>query len=51
MFNKIDMINDEETGKKIDIFNKKIKKKIYIISALKHKGLTTIKRILVSYVY
>ncbi len=51
VFNKIDMINDEEINKKIDIFNKKIKKKIYTISALKHKGLKTIKKILVSYVY
>ena len=51
VFNKIDMISDEEVNKKIDIFNKKIKKKIYTISVLKHKGLTAIKRILVSYVY
>ena len=51
VFNKIDMINDEEINKKIDIFNKKIKKKIYTISALKHKGLKTIKKILVSYVH
>jgi hypothetical protein len=45
------MINDEEINKKIDIFNKKIKKKIYTISALKHKGLKTIKKILVSYAH
>ena len=51
VFNKIDMISDEEVNKKIDIFNKKIKKKIYTISTLKHKGLTTIKRMLVRYVY
>ena len=51
VFNKIDMVNDEEINKKIDIFNKKIKKKIYTISALKHKGLKTIKKILVSYVH
>ncbi len=51
VFNKIDMINDEEINKKIDIFNKKIKKKIYKISALKHKGLKTIKKILVSYAH
>ena len=49
VFNKIDMINDEEINKKIDIFSKKIKKKIYTISALKQKGLTTIKRILIQY--
>ena len=51
VFNKIDMISDEEIKKKIDFFRKKIKKKIYTISALKHKGLTTIKRVLVSYVH
>ena len=51
VFNKIDMVNNEEINKKIDIFNKKVKKKIYTISALKHKGLKTIKEILVSYVY
>ena len=51
VLNKIDMISDEETNKKIETFSKKIKKKIYTISVLKHKGLTAIKRILVSYVY
>ena len=51
VFNKIDMINNEEINKKIDIFNKKVKKKIYTISALKHKGLKTIKEILISYVH
>jgi len=51
VFNKIDMVNNEEINKKIDIFNKKIKKKIYTISALKHKGLKTVKKMLVSYVH
>ena len=51
VFNKIDMISNEEVNKKIDIFNKKIKKKIYTISALKHTGLTAIKRALVKYVH
>ena len=45
------MISENEINKKIHIFNKKIKKKIYTISALKHKGLKTIKEILVSYVH
>ena len=40
-----------QINKKINAFSKKIKKKIYSISALKHKGLTTIKRMLVNYVY
>ena len=51
VFNKIDMVSDPEINKKIDIFAKKIKKKIYPISALKHKGLTTIKRELIKYVH
>ena len=51
VFNKTDMVNDEEINEKKDIFNKKIRKKIYTISALKHKGLTTIKRALISYVH
>ena len=41
----------DKKNKKIEIFNKKIKKKIYIISALKHKNLTNIKKILVRYVH
>ena len=51
VFNKIDMVNKEEIDNKINIFSKKMKKKIYTISALKHKGLNTIKKILVGYVY
>jgi len=51
VFNKIDMINEEEINKKIDTFQKKIKKKIFTISALKHIGLKIIKKNLVSYVY
>ena len=51
VFNKIDMINNEDINKKMNIFNKKIKKRIYTISALKHKGLKTIKKILISYVH
>ncbi|SVB92538.1 uncharacterized protein METZ01_LOCUS245392 [marine metagenome] len=51
VFNKIDMINEEEINKKIDAFQKKIKKKIFTISALKHIGLKIIKKNLVSYVY
>ena len=51
VFNKIDMVSSDEIDKKIDIFSKKIRKKIYTISALKHKGLSTIKKILVRYVH
>ena len=49
VFNKVDMLNDEEINKKIEIFRKKIKKKIFTISALKHKGLENIKKILIKY--
>jgi len=51
VFNKIDIATDEEIKKKIDHFRRKIRKKIYTISALKHKGLTTIKKLLISYVH
>tara|TARA_B100000029_G_C17476883_1_gene924106 strand:- start:354 stop:1340 length:987 start_codon:yes stop_codon:yes gene_type:complete len=51
VLNKIDMISDEETQEKIKILNNKIRKKIYAISALKHKGLNSIKKILISYVH
>ena len=45
------MVSEDEINKKIDIFNKKIKKKIYKISALKQKGIIDIKRALVRYVH
>ena len=51
VLNKIDMINEKEINKKIDILKKKIKKKIFTISALKHIGLKTIKKNLISYVH
>ena len=51
VFNKIDMISDDVISKKINDFKKKIKKKIYKISALKHQGLNVIKRILISNVH
>ena len=51
VFNKTDMISEEEINKKINIFKKKLKKKIYTISALKNKGLKTIKKILINYVH
>ena len=49
VFNKVDMLDEEEINKKVDVFKKKIKKKIFKISALKHIGLKTIKKNLVSY--
>jgi len=51
VFNKIDMVSDAEINKKLDIFNKKIKKKIYKISALKQQGIIDIKKILIKYVH
>ena len=51
VFNKIDMIGEEEINKKIDIFKKKIKKEIFTISALKNIGLKTIKKNLFNYVH
>jgi len=49
VFNKIDMASDDEIDKKVNIFSKKIKKKIYKISALKHKGIIDIKKALIRY--
>tara|TARA_B100000700_G_scaffold276352_1_gene322835 strand:+ start:816 stop:1799 length:984 start_codon:yes stop_codon:yes gene_type:complete len=49
VFNKIDMESDSDINKKVDVFSKKIKKKIYKISALKHKGITELKRLLIKY--
>ena len=45
------MLNKEEINEKLIIFSKKIKKKIYKISALKHTGILDIKKCLVKYVY
>jgi len=51
VFNKIDIINTSEINKKINVFNKKIKKNIYKISVAQNKGLITIKKLLVNDVY
>ncbi len=51
VFNKIDMIDKKEINKKINFFKKKINKKTFTISALKHRGLITIKKNLISHVY
>ena len=45
------MISENEINKKINTFENELKKKIYIISALKNKGLKNIKKILVNYVH
>ena len=49
VFNKIDMIDEKEINKKLDVFKKKIKKKVFTISALKHMGLKIIMENLFSY--
>jgi len=51
VLNKIDMISDEKIKETADAFSKKLKKKIYTISALKNKGLKNLKKILISYVH
>ena len=51
VFNKIDMVSNDEIKKKLNIFSKKIKKKIYKISVLNHKGIIDIKKALIKYVY
>ena len=51
IFNKIDLIDNNEIKKKVDIFKKKIKKNIYKISVAQNKGLQTMKELLISNVY
>jgi len=51
VFNKIDIINNEEINKKIENFKKKVRKEIYKISALNHKGLNILKKILLNHVH
>ena len=40
------MISEEEANKKLNVFKRKINKKVFTISALKHIGLKNIKEIL-----
>ena len=49
VFNKIDMIAKKEIDEKLNIFRKKINKKVLLISALKHIGLKDIKENLFSH--
>tara|TARA_B100000700_G_scaffold246371_1_gene275259 strand:+ start:830 stop:1813 length:984 start_codon:yes stop_codon:yes gene_type:complete len=51
VFNKIDMMDKNEINKKIDIFKRRIKKEIHIISALKHTGIKNFKKTLFGYVH
>ena len=51
IFNKIDIIDNDEIKKKITVFKKKIKKNTYKISVIQNKGLNTIKKLLINNVY
>ena len=51
IFNKIDLLNANESKKKINNFKKKIKKNTLKISTIQNKGLVAVKKILVSNVY
>ena len=51
VFNKIDMINNDELEEKATTFKKKVKKSIYKISVVQSKGLTNIKKLMVNSVY
>ena len=51
VFNKIDMLEEAIISEKINIFQKELNKKIYVISALKKKGLENIKKILINHVH
>ena len=51
VFNKVDMIKEEEMNQKINKFKKKIKRKIHVISALRNKGLLNIKKVLINHVH
>jgi len=48
VFNKIDLISENDVQKKISFFKKKIKKNIYKISVVQNKGLVTIKKLMIN---
>ena len=51
VFNKIDIVEENKIDEKVNLFKKKLNKKIYVISALKKKGLTNIKKVLINHVH
>jgi len=51
VFNKIDIINTNEINEKVNFFKKKIERNIYKISVAQNKGLSTLKKLLVSNAY
>jgi len=51
VFNKIDIMETNESNAKINFFKKKIRKNIHKISVIQNKGLTNIKKQLINNVY
>ena len=51
VLNKIDMIEEESSIKKINILKKKLKKDVYAISVIEKKGIQNIKKILINHVH
>ena len=51
IFNKIDIISNNEINEKISNFKKKIKKNIYKISVIQNKGISALKKVLVNNVH
>jgi len=51
VFNKIDIVEENKIDEKVNLFKKKLNKKIYVISALRNKGLLNIKKVLINHVH
>ena len=51
VFNKIDIINNNEMKQKVSTFKKRIKKNIHKISVVQNKGLINIKKLMINNVY
>jgi GTPase len=51
VFNKIDIIDLDDTKEKINLFKKRIKKNVYKISVVQNKGLLNIKKLLINNVH
>ena len=51
VLNKIDMMEEESSLKKINMLKKKLKKDIYAISVIRNKDIQNIKKILINYVH
>ena len=51
VFNKIDIVEENKIDEKVNLFKKKLKRKIHMISALRNKGLLNIKKVLINHVH